>query len=365
MLGDIDLSFDLWYRLRSAPTRRLRLSRKQCKEALAALVRVVRDRLKEEGEAKLPGLGTFLVKERPARPGRNPQTGELIQIPAQKTVVFRAAPDLREKKPQSPYTRLHHITLQADARLLEHSSAYLRSLGYKDFRRLEAHVKKLAEECAAKGLPFVVIRRASASSEDPAWVGLSLQYLLWKPPNTWWGSERRWYQRTMLRERRKAIRKGAYPNFDACQKVYDALVKHLSTLEGVKHVAEAPPQEPDPEPAPTKKTRRPSVREREVQALLQEKLPGFSLTHLMRVYDGIIALLWDRLHTDDVRLLELGLFSLRVQPPRWVRPPGAKERLRTRPLRVISFRPTAYLKDLLGIPRKKKEYHPRRSRYWL
>ncbi|WP_457641808.1 HU family DNA-binding protein [Persephonella sp.] len=52
----------------------------------------------EKGErVALPGLGVFNVKERAARKGRNPRTGEEITIPARKVVVFKAAKQLREK----------------------------------------------------------------------------------------------------------------------------------------------------------------------------------------------------------------------------------------------------------------------------
>ncbi len=45
----------------------------------------------------LPGLGVFNVKERKARKGRNPRTGEEIKIPARKVVTFSAAKALKEK----------------------------------------------------------------------------------------------------------------------------------------------------------------------------------------------------------------------------------------------------------------------------
>ncbi len=52
----------------------------------------------EKGErVALPGLGVFNVKERKARKGRNPRTGEEITIPARKVVVFHPAKALKEK----------------------------------------------------------------------------------------------------------------------------------------------------------------------------------------------------------------------------------------------------------------------------
>jgi DNA-binding protein HU-beta len=45
---------------------------------------------------KLVGFGTFSVSNRKARMGRNPQTGEEIQIPARKVPVFRPGKELKE-----------------------------------------------------------------------------------------------------------------------------------------------------------------------------------------------------------------------------------------------------------------------------
>lgn len=50
----------------------------------------------EKGErVALPGLGVFNVKERAARTGRNPRTGEVVQIPAKKVVKFTASKALQ------------------------------------------------------------------------------------------------------------------------------------------------------------------------------------------------------------------------------------------------------------------------------
>ena len=51
--------------------------------------------LQSDARLAWPRFGVFTVKERPARTGRNPQTGEGIYIAARRTVTFRAAPSLR------------------------------------------------------------------------------------------------------------------------------------------------------------------------------------------------------------------------------------------------------------------------------
>ena len=52
----------------------------------------IRKEVKKNKKFSYPSLGTFVVRKRKARKGRNPQTGEEIQINASKTVGFRAAP---------------------------------------------------------------------------------------------------------------------------------------------------------------------------------------------------------------------------------------------------------------------------------
>ena len=51
--------------------------------------------IKGGGKFSYPGFGTFTLKNRAARQGRNPQTGETIQISASKNVGFKAAPGLK------------------------------------------------------------------------------------------------------------------------------------------------------------------------------------------------------------------------------------------------------------------------------
>ncbi len=72
------------------------VEKKDVKKVLEAFTEVVVSTLKSEKKVKLPGLGVFAVKDRPARTGRNPMTGEQIQIPAKKVVKFRVAKDLKK-----------------------------------------------------------------------------------------------------------------------------------------------------------------------------------------------------------------------------------------------------------------------------
>ena len=73
------------------------LSKKQAEQALGAFIDSVTEALKEGDKVQLMGFGTFEVKERAARTGRNPSTGETIEIHASKTPSFKAGKGLRDE----------------------------------------------------------------------------------------------------------------------------------------------------------------------------------------------------------------------------------------------------------------------------
>jgi DNA-binding protein HU-beta len=64
--------------------------------ALDAMVEAVADSLKKGDSVSLVGFGTFTVKDRAARTGRNPQTGEPIQISAARVPSFKAGKALKD-----------------------------------------------------------------------------------------------------------------------------------------------------------------------------------------------------------------------------------------------------------------------------
>ena len=66
------------------------ISKKDADAALKAFVNTVENELKEGGKVQLVGFGTFEVSKRAARTGRNPQTGEAMEIAASKTPKFKA-----------------------------------------------------------------------------------------------------------------------------------------------------------------------------------------------------------------------------------------------------------------------------------
>ena len=71
------------------------LTKKDTEKAINGFIEVVQESLSEGDTVALLGFGTFLARERPAREGRNPRTGEPIQIPAAKVPVFRPGRGLR------------------------------------------------------------------------------------------------------------------------------------------------------------------------------------------------------------------------------------------------------------------------------
>ena len=72
------------------------MPKKQAEAILGDLVTLVTKHLKKGDRIRLVGLGVLQVRKRAARMGRNPATGEPIQIKASKKVAFRASKELKE-----------------------------------------------------------------------------------------------------------------------------------------------------------------------------------------------------------------------------------------------------------------------------
>ena len=70
------------------------LNKADSKRALEAFIGATTDALRGDDRVALVGFGSFSVAERAARTGRNPKTGESIQIAAKKVVKFKAGSDL-------------------------------------------------------------------------------------------------------------------------------------------------------------------------------------------------------------------------------------------------------------------------------
>ncbi|MGA5716787.1 HU family DNA-binding protein [Bacillus bombysepticus] len=72
------------------------LTQKDAATATQAVLDAITNALANEEKVQLIGFGTFEVRERSARTGRNPQTGEEMQIAASKTPAFKAGKELKE-----------------------------------------------------------------------------------------------------------------------------------------------------------------------------------------------------------------------------------------------------------------------------
>ena len=72
------------------------LSKQDAKKAVEALFETISNTLAKEEKIQLIGFGTFEVRERAARKGRNPQTGEEIDIAASKVPAFKPGKELKE-----------------------------------------------------------------------------------------------------------------------------------------------------------------------------------------------------------------------------------------------------------------------------
>ena len=80
----------------AAMAEQTNLSKKDAEAALKAFIDVVSEELKKGEKVQLVGFGTFEVSERAAREGRNPHTGETMEIKASKTPKFKAGKALKD-----------------------------------------------------------------------------------------------------------------------------------------------------------------------------------------------------------------------------------------------------------------------------
>lgn len=79
-----------------AMAKEANLSKKDAEAALSAFTKTVETTLKKGDKVTLVGFGTFEVRKRAARTGRNPQTGKEIKIAASKTPAFKAGKGFKD-----------------------------------------------------------------------------------------------------------------------------------------------------------------------------------------------------------------------------------------------------------------------------
>ena len=73
------------------------LTKKVAHDAVEAFRETLAVGLREDGEVVLSGIGKFYVEERPAHVGRNPATGEAIDIPAKNKIKFKSGKGLKDE----------------------------------------------------------------------------------------------------------------------------------------------------------------------------------------------------------------------------------------------------------------------------
>ncbi|TMA11472.1 MAG: HU family DNA-binding protein [Deltaproteobacteria bacterium] len=80
----------------NAVAKGAKVNKKVAGEVMDATFETLARAIKKEKRFLVPGFGTFTVRSRKARKGRNPQTGADIMIKASRTVGFKPAPDLKK-----------------------------------------------------------------------------------------------------------------------------------------------------------------------------------------------------------------------------------------------------------------------------
>jgi DNA-binding protein HU-beta len=80
----------------SSVAEKTELTKKDSEKAVNAILEAIGAALRKGDKVQLVGFGTFEIRKRAARKGRNPQTGEEINIAAAKVPVFKAGKSLRE-----------------------------------------------------------------------------------------------------------------------------------------------------------------------------------------------------------------------------------------------------------------------------
>ena len=73
------------------------LTKKQAEAAVNAFTETVLEALKDGDKVQMMGFGTFEIKERAARVGRKPSTGETIEIPAKRIPTFKAGKGFKDE----------------------------------------------------------------------------------------------------------------------------------------------------------------------------------------------------------------------------------------------------------------------------
>ncbi len=73
------------------------LNKQAATDILDTIIKAIIENLSQGKSIKIPGFGTFSVRHKNSRPGRNPKTGEKVEITSRKVVTLRPSPHFKEK----------------------------------------------------------------------------------------------------------------------------------------------------------------------------------------------------------------------------------------------------------------------------
>ncbi len=74
---------------------KIKINKKEAEPVINALIESINDVLAEGDNVEIRGFGSFRVRDRNARVGRNPKSGELVNIPAKQVPFFKAGKELK------------------------------------------------------------------------------------------------------------------------------------------------------------------------------------------------------------------------------------------------------------------------------
>jgi len=80
-----------------AITDKTGLSAAECSRIIETIFEIIKTSLVTHGQIKIAGFGVFTVKQTSVRRGRNPQTGDAMQLSARKVLKFKASPALKKE----------------------------------------------------------------------------------------------------------------------------------------------------------------------------------------------------------------------------------------------------------------------------
>ena len=73
------------------------LNKREAKEFIEEFFEMIKNTLEEGNDIKFSGFGNFILRDKVARPGRNPKTGEIIYVPQKKKVSFKMSKHLKQE----------------------------------------------------------------------------------------------------------------------------------------------------------------------------------------------------------------------------------------------------------------------------